>query len=152
MDLVRQWDIPILKIKSIGHGSHQLVQPDSYGFPRTARGEERKRVKNFIFQGGEHKGERRSDTVISKGSVQKVRGQTQREKGLSLKRPYGFATGDLVRRPDGKVGRVSAAKADGSVKIQVPGEVDAKGKPLHQAINWKKVTLITRTSGYHLYW
>ena len=152
MDQVRKWDIPVLKIKGIGHGSHQLVQTDEYGFPRTSKGPEHPRVKNFIFRGGEHKGERRSDTVTPKGPLQKVRGQTQKEKGLSLKRPYGFATGDLVRRPDGKVGRVSAAKGDGSVKIQVPGEVDAKGKVLHRSITWKKVTLLSRTTGYHLYW
>jgi 5-methylcytosine-specific restriction endonuclease McrA len=152
IDRVRKWNIPVLKIKSIGHGSHQLVQTDEYGFPRTSSGPEHPRVKNFIFRGGEHKGERRSNTVIPKGTLQKVRGQTQKEKGLRLKRPYGFATGDLVRRPDGKVGRVSAAKADGSVKIQVPGELDSKGKVLHRSITWKKVILLARTNGYHLYW
>lgn len=152
MDRVRKWNIPVLKIKSTGHGSHQLVQTDEYGFPRTSDGQEHPRVRNFILRGGEHKGERRSDVVVPKGDLQKVRGQIQKEKGLSLKRPYGFSTGDLVRRPDGKVGRVSAAKADGSVKVQVPGEVDSKGKVLHRSITWKKVTLISRTSGYHLYW
>jgi hypothetical protein len=126
--------------------------PDTYGFPRTKPDGEFPRTKRFIIRGGPSKGERRSATKIRKGSLYKVRGQTQREKGLSIKRPYGIATGDLVRRSDGKVGRVVAAKADGLLRIRTPGEVDSQGKEIDVTERWKKVTLISRVNGYHLYW
>jgi hypothetical protein len=192
LDRLVRWNLPVMKIKSIGRGSHQIAQRDGFGFPKTlipwlhvksvkcSEGSDQcvtfgdksvqilpsKRVftkRGWVFPKdltdtdlvylGAHRrvrkftaktGKKRSRVVLPKGELQKVRGK-------SGKRPYGFATGDFVRLPDGKVGRVSGARSEPSQKVHVPGEVDAAGKAKHRGITFKKLVLLERASGYHIY-
>ncbi len=133
IDHVRYWDIPVVIIKCLGRGNHQVVQPDSYGFPRTSQGPEQPRKNTH------------GKPVRAKGALMKVR-------GLLGKRPQGFATGDIVRLIGpfkgtnsvllGKVGRVNRARAEGSQGVVVGGE--------EKSVAASKLRLMERNSGYHL--
>lgn len=132
---IYNWNIPILKIKCIGRGSHQVVMTDSYGFPRTKLGPEQpKRDSKGNVIG--IKTNKNDKPVRTKLELNKV-------KGLKGKRPFGFATGDIVKCiSDGKIGRVAAAKSSGTVVVRVPGEEKDRN------ITYKKVKLISRANGY----
>lgn len=122
VDTLRYWNIPTLIIKSIGRGSHKVVQTDTFGFPRTKLGEAHLR---------------RGKLVRPKGELGKVR-------GLKGKRPFGLATGDTVKVPDGRIGRVTAARANGKVTVQIPGE-----KVLDKSA--KHFELLERANGYSVH-
>ena len=136
---LHRWSIPTLRIKAIGHGSHQVVRPDAFGFPRTKLGEPRPRTRRFTYKNPELKGQRRSELVRPKGELEAV-------KGLKGKRPHGLATGDTVKLPDGLLGRVSAARTSGSTAVKVPGG----GKDRN--ITFRKLTLVEKASGYDTHW
>ena len=61
-------------------------------------------------------------------------------RGLSGKRPQGFATGDIVRLLDGQVGRVTGARASGSQKVRINGK--------DFSVATRKLTLLERSNGY----
>lgn len=136
---LRYWNIPTLTITSVGRGSHQIVQTDSYGFPRTILGVGHPRRRKLLYKDAERLGQRKPEEVRPKGELQKVR-------GLQGKRPHGLATGDIVRLLDGKLGRVSGARASGSTRVRLPGVKK------DQSITSKKLTLVERANGYDVHW
>ena len=138
VDRVRYWDIPVVSIKCLGRGSHQVSQPDSYGFPRTSQS----------LPSSSHTSTRKNShgkPVRAKGALMKVR-------GLLGKRPQGFATGDIVRLVGpfkgansvllGKIGRVNRARTEGSQGVVVGGE--------EKSVAASKLRLMERNNGYHL--